>query len=89
MNNKKFVIVAAIAVIIGLAGGSFFGYTQGQKAGYEKAVADTKAVQEEVAKKAGEEAVKAANPFQATNPLEGITANPFQDAAKKLNPFAE
>ena len=31
----------------------------------------------------------AANPFKVVNPLEGVEANPFEETAKKLNPFAK
>ena len=55
--------------------------------GYKSAQADIKKVQDEAAKKATEEAVKAANPFQAVNPLSGVEANPFEKAKKILNPF--
>ncbi len=85
MDNKKLVIAILITAVIGLGGG----YLLGQKIGYANAIADAKALKEEVVKKAAEDVAKATNPFQATNPLEGVTANPFQDAAKKLNPFAE
>ena len=89
--------VGAAALIIGAGFGYWFGNAQGflkgEKTGYDnayqKALADTKAAQEEVARKATEEAAKAANPFQKQNPLEGVTANPFDEAAKKLNPFAK
>lgn len=89
MDNKKNLVVAVAAVIICLAAGFYLGYFQGQKVGYNKAIAETQAIKDEIVKKAVEEAMKAANPFQTINPLEGITANPFQDAAKKLNPFTE
>lgn len=82
-------MAVAITAIVGLVGGLLLGYMQGQKVGYTKAVADAQAAKDEAVKKAGEDVAKATNPFQATNPLEGVTANPFQDAAKKLNPFAE
>ena len=85
MDNKKFIMLVIIVTIVGLGGG----YLLGQKIGYANAIADAKALKEEVVKKAAEDVAKATNPFQTTNPLEGVTANPFQDAAKKLNPFAE
>ena len=94
--NKAWVAGVA-ALIIGAGLGYWLGNTQGflrgQKtgydSGYQKALADTKATQEAVARNATEEAVKAANPFQKQNPLEGVTANPFEQAAKDLNPFAK
>ena len=55
--------------------------------GMELKEEDVKTLQEEVAKKAGEAAAKAANPFQAVNPLGTVEANPFEKAKKVLNPF--
>ena len=37
--------------------------------------------------KSAAEIGKAANPFGAVNPLEGVEANPFEKAKKVLNPF--
>ncbi len=76
--------VVAAAVIVG-----YLAWQGGYSNGYAKAIADAKTTQEELAKKATDEAAKAANPFQATNPLEGVTANPFEKAAQKLNPFSQ
>ena len=67
----------------------YLAWQGGYDKGYEKAVADAKANQEELAQKANDEAAKAANPFQAVNPLEGVTVNPFEEAAQKLNPFSQ
>lgn len=83
------IIVGVILLVVGVGLGYYLGSTEAYNRGYQKAVADVKATQTEVAKKAGEEAAKAANPFQATNPLQNVSANPFKDAAKKLNPFAQ
>lgn len=63
------------------------GYWYGDKKGYTRAEADLKKVQEEAGNRAAEEAAKAANPFQAANPLEGVEANPFEKAKGILNPF--
>ncbi len=88
MNNSKLsgivVVFAVTAIIAGTAG-----YFVGKGAGYTKAQTDIKAQQDELARKAGDEAAKAANPFQATNPLEGVTANPFEKAKSALNPFSQ
>ena len=65
----------------------FVGLWSGQSRGYKKAEADIKQVQAEAAKKAAEEAAKAANPFEAANPLGGVEANPFEKTKKILNPF--
>ncbi len=95
-GNKAWVVGAA-ALIVGLGLGYWFGAAQGSlkgekvgyDSGYQKALADTKATQEAVARNATDAAAKAANPFQKQNPLQGVTANPFQQAAQKLNPFAK
>ena len=55
--------------------------------GYETAVADIKAQQEEAGNKAAKAATDEANPFKVANPLEGVEANPFEKAKKTLNPF--
>lgn len=78
-------IIAALAIGLGL--GYAWGKGKGYKVGYDKAIVDTKATQEALAKKAAEEAAAAANPFKVANPLEGVEANPFEETAKKLNPF--
>ena len=78
-------VLAVVALLVGIGGGFWYG----ESAGRARAQADVKAQQEELAKKAGEDAAKAANPFQTVNPLEGVKANPFESAKKALNPFAE
>jgi len=83
MQNNKILVWVLIALVAGLVGG----YWYGQSKGYSQAQADIKKVQEQGAKKAGEDAAKAANPFQAVNPLQGVNANPFEKAKKILNPF--
>ena len=96
MNNKIY-IIAVVVLILGLAGGYIYGkevgynsgYKKGDVIGYQKGQDDAKKLQEELARKAAEEAAKKANPFQFVNPLQDITANPFEDAKNALNPFAE
>ncbi len=77
------VITLALVLLVGLG----LGYWYGNQSGYQKAQADIKAQQEELVKKAAEEATKAANPFKAVNPLEKVEVNPFEKAQKALNPF--
>ena len=48
---------------------------------------DWLSAQELAGQKAAEDAADAANPFKASNPLEGVEANPFETAKKVLNPF--
>lgn len=83
--NNKITVVLAVVVLAGLT--FWFGRSGGYAAGYSRAQADAKALQEEAARKAAEEAAKSANPFQAVNPLEGVEANPFEKVKKVLNPF--
>ena len=92
MNNKILIpIVGIVAFIVGGGIGFGFGNTQGgdreYQRGYQTAEADLKKVQEEAANKAISEASKAANPFQAVNPLEGVETNPFEKTKQILNPF--
>lgn len=63
------------------------GYWAGDWRGYSRSQAEVKKAQEVAAQKATEDAAKAANPFKASNPLEGVEANPFEEAKKVLNPF--
>ena len=86
MADKQKLMLGACAVAV-LAVGYVFGATSGYKKGYNAAEQDVKKIEEEAGKKAAEEAAKAANPFQAVNPLEGVEANPFEKAKKILNPF--
>lgn len=86
--NKNILITGVVFLIVGFGVGYWYGGSVAYDNGYKTAAADIKVQQEEVAKKASEEAVKAANPFQVTNPLEGVNANPFEKAKKALNPFA-
>ena len=83
MNQQyKLVLIVFSMVALGVAG-----YLVGHKQGYRSAEADIKKVQEAVAKKAGEDAAKAANPFQAVNPLQEVETNPFEKTKNILNPF--
>ena len=82
LEKNRFISAVVLAVVI-----FFAGWWLGQSRGYNKAEADIKRVQAESAKKAAEDAAKAANPFGAANPLEGVEANPFEKTKKILNPF--
>ena len=79
------IIIAIVVVAIGI--GWWFGNSKGYEKGYQTAQADAVKVQEQVATKALQDASKAANPFQAVNPLEGVETNPFEKAKAILNPF--
>ena len=89
--GKKFsqygIILAIVALVIGAGAGWWLGNIQGYEKGYEQAGVDAKKVEEKAAQQALEEASKAANPFQAVNPLEGIETNPFEKVKDILNPF--
>ena len=63
------------------------GYWAGDWQGYGRSQADVKKAQELAGQNAAEDAAKAANPFKASNPLEGVESNPFEQAKKVLNPF--
>ena len=78
-NNKMW--WAALVVVLVLV------YWLGDWRGYSRSQADVKKAQEVAAQKAGDDAAKAANPFKASNPLEGVESNPFEEAKKMLNPF--
>lgn len=82
-SQKNVIIIAVVFLIIGLAAG----YAYGRQKGYQQAETDIKKLDNVAAKKATEDAAKAANPFQAVNPLQGVEANPFQKVKKVLNPF--
>ena len=87
MEHKLSTVWVVVFSVIVLVGGSVVGFWYGNKKGYARAEADIKKVQEEAARKASSDAAKAANPFQASNPLEGVNANPFEKAKNILNPF--
>lgn len=72
----------AIVVVVGV-----LGYWVGDWQGYGRSQTEVKKVQEVSAQKAAEDAAKSANPFKASNPLEGVESNPFEQAKKVLNPF--
>ena len=82
-STRNVVIIAVVVLVIGLAAGYYYG----QQKGYQKAESDIKKLDETAAKKATDEAAKAANPFQTVNPLQDVEANPFQKLKKVLNPF--
>lgn len=84
MNKNTLVSVVVVLVLVAL------GYWYSGKKydeGYQAAVVDIKAQQEEAGKKAAEAASNEANPFKVENPLQGVEANPFEKAKKTLNPF--
>lgn len=87
IDKTKFILAVLVALVVGGLAGNWYGGKNGYQRGYQKAEADIKAIGEAAAKKATDEAAKAANPFQAVNPLEGVEANPFEKAKKVLNPF--
>ena len=82
--NSKVKLVIMVVVIVGLG---YIIYSSGHRVGYKQAQADIKMSQDRLAKVAGEQAAKAANPFQASsNPLEGV-ADPLTKTKGILNPF--
>lgn len=89
--QNKIVVVSVLALLVGAGAGYALGqragYGKGDAAGYARAEVDAKKVQEAAARKATDDAARVANPFQVSNPLEGVEANPFERAKKVLNPF--
>lgn len=83
MNKNMWIAGIVILVAVSAFGSWYFGYDQG----YETAIADIKAQQEEAGNLAAKAASDEANPFKVQNPLEGVEANPFEKAKKTLNPF--
>lgn len=74
--------MAIVFVVVGA-----LGYWVGDRMGYSRSQTEVKKAQEVAGQKAAEDAADAANPFKATNPLEGVDSNPFEQAKKVLNPF--
>ena len=85
MNKNIWVKVVIILALIIVLGFWYAGKRYDQ--GYEAAIADIKAQQEEAGNKAAQTASDEANPFKVANPLQGVEANPFEKAKKTLNPF--
>ena len=86
LSGKPMLIGVVIALFVGGAA-YMIGTTQGYKTGYAQAQTDVKSLQEKTATRAAEETAKSANPFQASNPLQGVETNPFDKVKKVLNPF--
>lgn len=84
MEKDKIIMVVVVLVLIGV-GFWYSGRTYDK--GYQAAIADVKAQQEEAGDQAARAASDEANPFKVANPLEGVEANPFEKAKKTLNPF--
>lgn len=74
--------MAIVFIVVGV-----LGYWVGDRMGYARSQTEVKKAQELAGQKAAEDAANAANPFKATNPLEGVDSNPFEQAKKVLNPF--
>lgn len=92
MEKKSLIIGIVIVLLVGVGyGGYWYGKKEATQkvfeAGYAKAEEDISKLQEEGAKKAMEEAAKSANPFEVSNPLEGVEANPFEKVKRILNPI--
>ncbi|PCI20315.1 hypothetical protein COB64_02200 [Candidatus Wolfebacteria bacterium] len=86
MNLQKNALWSAIVLfVVGIIVGYVVGFNKGEKS----AIADIQAQQQAVTDQAVEEAAQDINPFEIENPLEGIEANPFDEAKDILNPFNE
>lgn len=76
------IIITAAALILGLAGGFYYGNLKGKEAG----IAQEKKAQEDLIKKAsGETMVNPADYIPETNPLKEVKTNPFEGVYQ--NPF--
>ena len=79
--NAKYIqwVLVAVALVVGLVGGYFYGNSKG--------VAKEKSTQEAAAKKGAEDAAAAVNPFSQTtaNPFEKSPVNPYENV--NINPF--
>ena len=97
-NSSHKTVIVGIVIIVAIIS-ALGGYKYGQQAdveaakktsydeGYAKAEADITRAQTEAARKAAEDAAKAANPFEVGNPLENVESNPFDKVKEVLNPF--
>lgn len=76
--------LAVVALIIGLAGGYYYGNSKGRT----DLLAEQKAAEEKAQVEAQEELAEAANPFGGAqvNPFEGSYTNPLKAS---VNPFAQ
>ena len=84
LNSNKSLLLLGIIVAVAVG---VLGYWIGDRMGYSRSQTEIKKAQEIAGQKAAEDAATAANPFKATNPLEGVESNPFEKTKKVLNPF--
>lgn len=87
LDNKlvSWVALAVLVLIIVILGAYYF--SRQQQAPQSEAQNQLQAIQEQSDKNVVENVAKAANPFKASNPLEGINLNPVEKAERVLNPF--
>lgn len=85
-SYTSWVLYVVIALLIGAGVGFWYGSSTGKQQGRADLLAEQKVAEEEAKKKAQEEIVEAANPFEEKNPLEGSYQNPFK---QNVNPFAQ
>lgn len=86
-NNKKLVISAILALIVGVAAGYYYGNSQGRQAGIDDGITQGRQqILDEQEKKRQEELAKVADEANIFNDIEDV-ANPFKDTYK--NPFAQ
>lgn len=91
MEKKSLIVGIVVVLLVGAGYGGYWygnkeGVQKGYEAGYAKAEEDISKLQEEAVKKGVEETAKSANPFEVSNPLEGIETDPFEKVKKILNP---
>ena len=85
-THTSWVVYVAVAFLIGLGIGYWYGTVAGKEQGRAALLAEQEVATEEAKKKAQEEIIQAANPFETQNPLESGYENPFK---QQVNPFAE
>lgn len=78
--------VTITALILGLAGGYYYGLVRGNAAGRDELLSEQKAAAEKAVKDAQEKLAKEANPFSkdTVNPFKGGYQNPFEGTGKTI-----
>ena len=81
--NKNFSAVSIVLLVVGAIGGYWYGSSKSYDKGYQAAVTDVKATNRKCRPTKRRKKYQSTNPFQVSNPLEGVKANPF-DKVKTL-----
>lgn len=86
-NLTLVLLIVAVGIVVGMGAYIYSTRQNSTTTTQEQTINELTDIQNEAFQKASDEAVKAANPFQVSNPLEGVNTNPFEEVRKKLNPF--